>query len=156
MPLVPAVLQAELYRALSPPYPSDGYVASDRLAKAYDVYASTALAGAYPFTPTGAESGRFVAALAPVLSVTPNTGPAVAASISAAVTAYWTGALFGAGVAAPPLGAPVLLSALTATLSLPSNTTESLVAQLASALDACTRTVVVTVAGPPVATFPIL
>lgn len=154
MPLVPATLETELRSALSTPFPKSGALAADKLASAYDTYARGAVAGTYPFSPTGAEKGRFSGALAPVLSLVPNAGPAVAAGFVAAITAYWTGATFTGGIPAPPTGAPALLPTLATLFSIPSNPKEIVVTGLAAALDACTRTVIVTVPAPPGATFP--
>jgi hypothetical protein len=152
MPLNPAALKQSLtklgQKGSTPASRADG---AKKFAEAYDSYAktATALALGVPFTPTGAETAKMLPALIPAFAA-PTGNPAVVANaFGAAVTAYWTGAVFGTGIAAPPTGVAALVPALQTLLLNPQNPLDLAMGQIASALDACTRTVLVTFVQPP-------
>lgn len=155
MPLVPESLQQNLLNLRNIPQP-DRLSAGHSFVNAYDQYALQATASGAPLTYTGTEKERLFGALLPVF-VSPVGEPAsFAAALAAGITAYWTGALFGIGVAAPPAGATALQAALLPILANQYNTTESWAAQTAALLDTCTRTVLVTFPGSPPLVVPVV
>lgn len=144
MALSAAVLEKALLATLAPPYGATSADAAARWANAYNTYALSAMAGLYPFVPTGLETGKMLAVLTPAFAVSTGTAATMAAAITGGVSAYWAGAFFAPAIAAVPLGALALTTGLTATFSRPSNTAPALALELATLLDACTRTVIAT------------
>lgn len=148
--LVAATLKSSLVRLGTNRPPS--YVdAAKRFAQAYDSYAKGAMATAtgIPFTPTGAESSKFLSAILPAFSNQKGNPAAMASAFSTAIVAYWTGTFFGTGVVTPPVGAAVLQTALLGVFLNNQNPLDAAMQQIASALDACTRTTIVTFVYPP-------
>jgi hypothetical protein len=152
VPLNPASLKQALsslgQRGSNPSSRVDG---AKKFAEAYDSYAKTAVALALgvPFTRTGAETAKMLGPLIPAFLPPTGNPVAVANALAAGVTAYWTGAVFGTGIAAPPTGGPALAAALQVLLLNPQNPLDLAMGQIAAALDGCTRTVLVTFVQPP-------
>lgn len=149
MPLVSPLLQraiADLFRSqLSSPEEF-----AQKFAKAYDDYAKGAMA--IPASPvfTGSEKTLLESAVKPAL-ITPFSGapPIIAAAITAGYVSYWSAPPVNfacplyAGMVVAPAGAAALLPALTAVFLNTQNTEDSAAQQIASALDAATRLVMV-------------
>lgn len=152
MPLNPLQLQADLYRLTTVEKPPDPVTAAVKISSAYASYASQAIAGGFPLITPGPGSVTMSLALGSAFSTLPGLPPVVAAGFGSMLTLFWTGATFGApvppGIAAPPVGVPVLIGTLTTLFSVP-NTAETYALSLATALDLCTRTVLVTLPQPP-------
>lgn len=147
MPLNPAGLQTALLEMSVTNMPPNGTAMADRIADAYRQYALPAMAGAFALTTPGPGSAAMQQTLGAALSLMPGNPATVAQGYVAMLVAYWTGAVFTAtpapGVAAPPVGSPALLAAVTSLLSL-KNPAEVYAATLATALHTCTLTVLVT------------
>lgn len=130
--------------------------AGQKLAKAYFDYAGGATFGSCLPTLTGRDSA-LASTLGSSLTL-PGLAATHAAAWGAGVTAFWSGvAVAGAGQAgttAPPTGAAVLVSALTAGFAVTGNTAAQQAQMLADALDTCTKTVLATVAPPPGTVLP--
>lgn len=157
MALSSQVLKDALKLALAEPFPKDTATAAANIAKAYNTYAVSAMAGAYPFTPVGKEKAALEKALADALStpVPPLTEPAaVAAGFVLGLTNYWTAAPFTPAIAAPPTGGPILLPALTLLLLNNNNSLDDVANALGDLLHACTVSVIATDASTG-ATFPL-
>lgn len=142
MALIQSYLEAQLYvNYLSPPFPSTTIVGFERLASAYNNYAVSAMAGAYPMLPTGLEVTKFLSSMASAQSNQALSGAVFANTLANAVSAYWLGALFTPAVVAIPLpGLAVLATALQAFYAT-HRTREAAAKELAGYLDAATRTV---------------
>lgn len=154
MALQPAVLRAELTRIFSVSSGSPAEAAA-KLAAAYGRYAQTATAGVVPWVPTGLEERRLRGVL--VVSLGPTgSAPVVARAWAQGVTAFWFAppVVFGVGAVTAVPGAALLLPTLTALFLSPRNSVVSAAASLASALDAATRTVLVTL--PPAGPVPLV
>lgn len=153
MPLNPALLQSAFYRLSTTEKPGSPMEAAQKIASAYEQYASTALAGPGLLVAPGPGRAVMEQPLAAAFSVLPGLPPVVAAGYAAMVTSFWAAASFvspaGPGIAAPPAGVGALIPALTAFFSVPGNPVELYSLQVATVLDACTRTVLVTYVLPP-------
>ena len=125
--------------------------AANEFYEVFQSYAKKGLAGAFPLKAPGPAASTFPS----LLTVAFNAGlaPAVAQAISAGVVAYWSAALFeftpAPGIAAPPIAAPALIGAATGTLLNTQNTADLCALQLATAIDLCCRSVLVTFINPP-------
>ncbi len=154
MPLIVAKLQSDILKLSTTDKPASGTDAANALASAYEGYASQALAAGFPLATPGPGRAGMAAALISALNVKPGAPPLVAQGFLTMVTLYWQGAIFSAVpfpgfVPAPPAGAAALVPAISALLSNVQNPAEVYAAQLAAALDAATRTVLVTLPQPP-------
>lgn len=151
MPLIPTELQNGLEKLFSDTSEKTKADAAAAFADAFDAYAKQGLAGAFPFK----SPGPAAATQKTLLLAAFNAGnPAVVAqAITAGIVAYWGAALFefspAPGIAAPPAGAGALIPALTTVLLNKDNTAASCAAQMATAIDVCCRTVLVTFVPPP-------
>lgn len=154
MPLLPTVLCQDLARALSTSAPSHGAAAA-KLAAAYARYAAGATAGAFPWVPTGQEEARLRRALAAALGPS-GAPPIVGAAWVLGLTQFWLlpPVPFAPGLVTAMPGAVALAPAITTALLNPRNTSGAAAASLASALDAATRTVLVTI--PPSGPVPLV
>jgi hypothetical protein len=152
MPLNPETLRSFFYRLSTTEKPSGPAEAAQRIALAYTEYASGAIAAGFPFLAPGPASPTMTAALAAALSMRPGVAPTVAAGYASMVTGFWGGATFvfapAPGIAAPPVGVGALVAALSGIFSIPNNPAEIYAAQVSLALDACTRTTLVTFVPP--------
>jgi hypothetical protein len=151
VPLNPLILQDALYRLSTTDKPPDAFTAAARIASAYREYAAGGVALGFPLLLPGPAAVTMDAALGAAFSTLPGVPPTVAAGFVTMVTAFWSGATFAAappGVAAPPTGVAVLQAALTALLVVP-NPAIVYATTVATALDVCTRTVLVTFPQPP-------
>lgn len=168
MPLASPLLQAGLLQVFKDQQNMTPRLAAQKMAKAYDDYAKTALAGAFPPIFTGTEVQKLEKTLFSAISE-PRAGaaPLIAAAWGAGVVAYWSappvlfaGPIPGASMvllAAPAMG--IIVPALTACFQNSKNTEESAAALMASILDGATRTVMVLITLPPPAspvTLPLL
>jgi uncharacterized protein (DUF486 family) len=156
MPLISAGLQASLFQIFTSQRQMTPRLAAQKMAKAYDNYARTAMAAASTPVITGLEAQKLEQTLYTAIS-NPRVGmaPIIAAAWGAGVMAYWmappvpfvgpqTGMVLQAATVVP-----IITAGLTACFSNVLST-ESLSAQLMStALDAATRTVMVTLLPPP-------
>lgn len=145
MPLNPIRLQSELFKlTLNPPSSADE--AAQRCAAAYGSYAlETVVPGALFI---GAEA-RMKAVLMTVLANPRGGSPqALAHAWAVGVGSFWMGPppVFATGVVSFP-GLFALEQALTSILMMRSNTADNAASLIATALDAATRTVTVTM-GP--------
>ena len=147
MALVKTVL-SDAFKALVDHPPTTARAAADAYAAAYQLYASSALAGVVPPTFTGTEQVKFANILFAVLNVLPGTPANAAAAYVAGVTAFWLTppVVFGAGVVTAFAGAPAMLAALTLLFGV-INDRDTFAGGLADILDTATKTVVVVI-GP--------
>lgn len=157
MPLVAATLEADILQ-LSRNYPPDAATAANMLVAAFQKYASQAIAAGFPLLSPGPGAAAMATPLIAAYSVKPGLPPVIAQALVAMVTAFWSGALFAftpaPGIAAPPAAAPALLGVVSGLLA-SSNPAEVYAKNLATALDACSRSVIVTfVPPPPAVPFP--
>ena len=156
MPLVKAPMK-QAFEALQKDKPKDRAKVAAKWAEAYDSYASQAITGnGGSFIPTGKKSA-LEGILLGVLTIPVGIPATVAAAWGMGLLAYWGGNPFSPGavpnppfmlpgVAAPPIGIPAMIAALTARYA--GHQSESDFAdQQATALDTCTKTVLV-VFGP--------
>jgi hypothetical protein len=152
MPLVKASMKSD-FRALFDTKPKDRSELADKWATAYDSYASLAITGNGGSVIAAGKKSALQGILMGVLSTPVGVPAAVAAAWGTGLLAYWGGTPFtpGAvpnppftlpGVAAPPLGISALIPALTALYST-SNSEDDFADQQATALDTCTKTVIV-------------
>lgn len=152
MPLNPVQLQADLYRIATVEKPPDPFTAALKISAAYSSYAAQGIAGGFPFLAPGPGAATMSLSLGSAFSVLPGLPPVVASGFATMLTLFWTGATFVStvppGIAAPPIGLPALIPTLTALFSVP-NTAETYALTLATTLDVCTRTVLVTLPQPP-------
>lgn len=152
MPLNPTVLYDALLALSTTDKPPDPFTAASKIAAAYRDYAGQGLALGMSLVAPGPGVATMDASLGSAFSVLPGLPPVVAAGYGVMVTAYWAGATFSPsplpGIAAPPIALPALIATLSALLAVP-NTAELHAASVATALDVCTRTVLVTFPQPP-------
>lgn len=147
MPLNPLQLQNALLRLSTTERPVSGTEAALKLAQAYQQYAAAGSALGFPLATGGPGMAGMAAGLISAFNISPGAPPLVAQGFASMLAAFWGGAVFTGvpfpGIAAPPVATPALLASLTALLSNPANTAPVYAAQMAAALDACTRTVLV-------------
>ena len=154
MPLNPAQLQTEILKLSTTNKPQNAAEAANKIAAAYEQYTLTAVAAGFPLLAPGPGRAGMASGLIGAFSTLPGAPPLVAQGFFAMVNLYWLGATFAAVpfpgiVAAPPAGASALIPTLSGLLANPLNPAELYAAQLALALDAATRTVLVTLPQPP-------
>ena len=159
MPIVMAKLAkglADVFRS----QPDSGAMTASKIAQEYDLYCKPALAA--PGMPifTGAEKKALEGPLAAALSNQNGTAAMVAQAFSMGIQAYWLAppVIFSGGpasgvVTAMP-GAAAVIAPLTAAFSNLNNTEDTIGQLIAAALDAATKTVLVTYATPPPPTGP--
>lgn len=152
MPLDPSILYNALYALSTTDKPPDSFTAASKIASAYRDYAMGGQALGMPLVAPGPGVASMDASLGAAFSVMPGLPPVVAAGYGAMVTAFWAGAIFAPsplpGIAAPPIAVPALIATLSALLVVP-NPAELHAMSVATALDVCTRTVLVTFPQPP-------
>lgn len=152
MPLVKSVMKSA-FRALFDSKPKNRVELAQKWAAAYDSYASQAITGNGGSVIAAGKKSALEGVLLGVLSVPIGVPAAVAAAWGAGLTAYWGGTPFtpGAvpnppftlpGVATPPVGVGALIPALTA-IYLKRDSEDGFAESQATALDACTKTVLV-------------
>lgn len=153
MPLIVAKLQSDILKIVTTDKPPSGSDAADAFASAYASYAGQGMSAGFPLQTPGPGRAAMAAPLIAAFSMQPGAPPVVAQSFGALVTAYWGAAIFTGvpfpGIAAPPVGVPALIPLVTALLANPNNPADVFAAQLAAALDVCTKTVLVTFPQPP-------
>lgn len=154
MALIPSVLIGQLAGAFAAPV-RDASTAARRHAIAYECYARSAMAGAFPWAATGAERERLVQSLLGAM-IPAGTAPQMAAAWAQGLFAFWSvpPVIFGAGAVTAFPGQPGLQAALTGIFGNPGNTAASAAAAVGQALDAATRTILVTL--PIVGPVPLL
>lgn len=156
MPLVKAGMKSD-FLALHKNKPKDRATVAQKWAAAYDKYASMAMTGNGGSVIAAGKKSALEGILMGVLTIPVGVPATVAAAWGLGLTAYWGGTPFtpGAvpnppfmlpGVAAPPIGVPALIAALTA-IYLKEDSEDSFADAQATALDTCTKTVLV-VFGP--------
>lgn len=152
MPLNPVPLQDAILRLSTTERPSSPFEAAQKLASAYEQYCLGATAAGFPLLAPGPGRATMEQALALAFQMQPGMPPVVAQGFGAMVTLFWSAATFAAapfpGIAAPPVAAPVLIGTMTGLLTVP-NPAEVYAALTAAALDACTRSVLVTLPQVP-------
>ena len=152
MPLVKASMKSD-FRALFDSKPKDRPELAKKWAAAYDSYASLAITGNGGSVIAAGKKSALESVLLATLSTPIGIPAAVAAAWGSGLLAYWGGTPFtpGAvpnppftlpGVAAPPTGIAALIPVLTA-LYLAKNSEDDFADQQATALDTCTKTVIV-------------
>ena len=147
--LLPAVLLQGLASALRPS--RSPQAAAQAWGAAYAAYARAAQAAGVPWVPTGAEEARFSATL--VRSMTVGGSPSLlAGAVCDAILAFWMlpPVVFGPGAVTAFGGQAVLQSSLAALFSNPRNEGTIVATHAAAAMDAASRTVIVTlpIVGP--------
>jgi len=152
--LVAASLTASLTRVFSSPSEQGG-VKAQEIALAYQTYALTAMAGVLLPVFVGVEGQAMASRLIPVMQRSTNSPSDFANALADGVEAFWLlpPVPFSGGPAAGVVtgfpGKQVLVGALVGALSSPSSDGASVASRVATALDAGTRTVIVTFAPPP-------
>ena len=152
MALVSASLQAAFLRFSTTQKPGSPTEAANNIASAYEQYALTATAGPGMLVSPGPARAAMAQPLAAAFSMSPGVPATVAAAYAAMLTSFWGAATFvgpGPGIAAPPIGVGVLIPLVTTILLNTNNTAASYAQQMATALDTCTKTVLVTYTLPP-------
>lgn len=153
MALVSAQLQAAFLRFSTTQKPGSASEAANNIASAYEQYALTGMAGAFPLVSPGPGRAAMAGPLIAAFSMSPGVPATVAAAYAAMLTSFWGAAQFvgpsGPGIAAPPVGVGVLIPLVTTILLNTNNTAASYASQMATALDTCTKTVLVTFVLPP-------
>lgn len=154
MPVVMANLASGLANVFRS-QPSSGAEAAQKITAEYDLYCKPAMAA--PGLPifTGAGKSAMEGLLAGALSSNMGAAAAVAAAFSAGIQAYWLsppvtfvgGPATGVVTAMP--GAASVIAPLTAAFLNLANTEDTIAQAIASALDAATKTVLVTYSTPP-------
>lgn len=153
MPLVVSKLAADLQKIFAS-RPSNHAIAAQKIAQAYDAYCKKGLAGGVPPLLTGAEAKRFEGILVPVLISSSGTAVTVGAAFASGIQSYWLTppVVFTAppilGVVTLMPGATGAAALITAALSNLANSEASCAAQIASALDVATKTVLATFSAP--------
>jgi len=135
--------------------PDNGALAASKIAQEYDTYCKEAMAGAALPIFTTTEKTRMEGILAGALSSSNGQAAMVAQAFSAAIQSYWLmppvqfsgGPIMGMVTVMP--GAAAVIPAITAGLSNVQNMEDSIGQIIASALDAATKTVLVTFTTPP-------
>lgn len=153
MPLVVASLSAGL-AAVFASMPPDGATAAMKIAIEYDKYCKTAMAP--PGLPvfTGGEVKALEGILAGALASSNGSAAMVASAYSQGILSYWMMPVPfvggpASGVVSSMPGAGAAIGPIMGALSNLGNTPETIGAQIAAALDAATRTVLVVYATPP-------
>lgn len=161
MPLISATLSSSLTTILGAPSVS-GAEKAQQIGSAYQAYALTATAGVLLPIFIGIEGRAMASRLTPVLSSTHPTAHSFANALASGVEAFWllppvpfTGGV-AAGLVTAFVGKSALAAAVTGIMARPTPRHEPVAIQLASALDAATRTVMVTFAPPPGSTVTLL
>lgn len=156
MPLIKASMKSEFLRLFNEK-PKNRSELAQKWATIYDSYASQAITGnGGSVIPVGKKQA-LQATLTAVLQTPIGVPAVVAAAWGAGLLAYWGGTPFtpGAvpnppftlpGVATPPAGAAALIAALTA-IYLKTDSADGFADAQATALDACTKTVLVAFGG---------
>lgn len=159
MALVQTTMMAAFY-ALTNAKPQNRAELAQKWAQAYDSYASLAQTANGGVAIAAGRQQALQGVLTAVLQ-TPIGVPAVVATAwGTGLTAYWGGLPFTPGVvpnppftlpgvAAPPIAISALIAALTGIYSLTNSSAESFAQSQAAALDACTRTVIVSFGATP-------
>jgi hypothetical protein len=132
--------------------PSSPQIAAEKMATIYDSYAQTAMAGATLPVFTGSQKSTLQSLLLAAISV-PLIGapPLIAAAWGSGLVAYWMAPpiiFLGpgmTGLVSVAAGCLSAIPALTTVYANPMNTPDSAAAQIATALDTATRTVLVQV-----------
>ncbi len=161
MALVSASLTASLTQVFSSAS-DQGAVKAQEIAQAYQTYALPAMAGVLLPIFVGVEGQALAAKLIPVMQQSTDSPSDLANALADGVEAFWllppvpfaAGPVAGVVTSFPGKGA--LAGALVAALSSPSQDGASVASGVASALDAGTRTVIVTFAPPPGSTAPLV
>jgi len=159
MALLLPVLTSQLVVAMQ--NPSDqGAAKAQEWARAYNTYALTAQAGALLPTFVGIEAQALAGQLAGVMTNPNGTAVQFANAFANGIEAFWLlppVPFAGAGVGAVSLfpGKGALVGQLTSVFSSFTDQTAAKAAEIASALDVATRTVIVAFAPPPGATAPL-
>lgn len=149
MPLTPTILQSGIVAAFQGGGPP-AQVAS-RLSRAYVDYARLGTAGGASPIFTGIERPRLEASLRAALQVPNAPGPLpFAGAWAIGLTAFWAGVLFPGGSATGMPGVAALPPPVVAALVNQFNTVPLAARLLATAIDICTRTLIVVIAGVPV------
>lgn len=122
--------------------------AASAYAEVYRVYATAATAGALPWVPTGMEEVRLRSALLGGFSAKVS-GDAAAAGWATGILTFWMAppVVFGLGAVTGFPGQGALQAALSGLFSAPNGSREGVAGQIAAAIDAATRTVLVTIPG---------
>lgn len=154
MPLILPVLSGGLTRVLSQPGDNAAAKASE-FASAYQSYAAPAMAGVLLPIFTGSEQPLFMNQLVPVFNNSQSTAVQFANAIASAVESYWflPPVPFAGGPAVGAVtgfaGKAGLIAQLIGILSNQYDNAAQPAADIASALDTATKTVIVTFAPPP-------
>lgn len=152
MPLVKAGMKSD-FRALFDSKPKDRAELAKKWAAAYDSYAQSAATGNGGSVIAAGKKSALEATLLGTLSTPVGVPAAVAAAWGTGLLAYWGGTPFTPGsvpnppftlpgVAIPPTGIGALIPALTALYSA-ENSEDDFADKQATALDTCTKTVMV-------------
>lgn len=157
MPLIAAALEGDILQLQQNP-PPDPATAANLLALAFQKYALQGLAGGFPLIAPGPGVAAMATPLVAAYTAQPGVPPVVAQAIGAMVASFWSGALFAfapaPGIAAPPVALPALIGVVSGALAAP-NPAEVYAKILANAIDACSRSVIVTfIPPPPAVPFP--
>ena len=148
MALVASALATGIEGVFRARIPTSAQVGS-LLGSVYGIYAQGAQAGVALPVLTGTEAARFGQVLSAALNLMASP-PTVAQAFADALQAFWLTppVIFTDGINAGPvpaiLGIPALISALTSTFAALTNTEAIAAQQIASALDAATRSIIVT------------
>jgi len=148
MALVSSALQSQLETAwLVPPggsYPESPQASGDRFASVVASWFSLAQANGIPCTTATARQGQLASLVASVFSpVSTATPQSAGQGLANALSLYFTGQMFGAGVAAPPTGSAAAVAAFSAAFANRDLPNDSRAQQFASACQTLALTTLV-------------
>jgi hypothetical protein len=159
MPLVVSTL-SDLLEASFVSYPGDAQRSADGMAMAYDTYCKSGLAGGVPPLFTGLEKQNLMGILLSSIMSKKGTPDQIAQAWSSGIQTYWMSppVVFTAppiiGVVTAMPGAGAVIAAIKGVMANTDNTAASAAQGIAAALDAATKTVLVTFSAPPPPTGP--
>lgn len=159
MPLVVATLASKLEAAFMS-HPGSASKSADDMASAYDAYCQSGLAGGVPPIITPAAKQALMGMLLGTIASGSGSPAQIAQAWSNGIMMYWMSppVMFTAppiiGVVTAMPGAPGAIGPLTGVFANGQNTAASAAQGIAAALDAATKTVLVTFSAPPPPTGP--
>ena len=150
MALVKDTLKSGILAIINSP-PATPAIAAVQWGAAYDAYAKLGMAGIIPGTFTGSEASQFAAAILPAFNNTNGTQVTAVAGFVLALTKYWMvpPVVYGVGAVTAITG----LAALSTMFSTAYSSADAAASNIATFLDTCTKTVIVTLPGPTLVTL---
>ncbi len=159
MPLIVSTLSSLLETSFMS-CPDSAQKSADDMATAYDTYCKAGLAGGIPPLFTGLEKQALMSILLAAIISKAGTPDQIAQAWSSGIQTYWLSppVVFTAppiaGLVTAVPGAGAVIAAISGVMANTKNTAASAAQGIAAALDAATKTVLVTFSSPPVSPPP--